>query len=114
MKPAIKKDLKLLGEILEDITADLTKFTEADLIDIAARLKPVAKHCKAIDDHVKDQVKEKLKHKEGTRLGELFKAVLNLVPTTRLDQKLLKEELPKVHAKYNIAVVDERVTFELR
>jgi hypothetical protein len=114
MKPGLKKDLKMLGEILEDVAKDLAVLPEADLIDVAARLKPVAKHCKTIDDHVKEMVKTKLKHKEGNRLGELFKAVLKLVPTTRLNQGLLKEELPKVHAKYNEAVTDERVTFEVR
>jgi len=114
MKPALKKDLKMLGEILEDVVKDLDTLPEADLIDVAARLKPVAKACKTIDDHVKEMIKTKLKHKEGSRLGELFKAVLKLVPTTRLNQALLKEEQPKVHAKYNEAVTDERVTYELR
>lgn len=114
MKPAMKRDLTDLTVILEDFASKLDKLTEADLIDLAARLKPVAKHCKAIDDHAKSYVKDKLDGQEGTVLGGLFKALLKLVPTTRLNQKLLKEEQPKIHAQYNEDVTDERVSFELR
>lgn len=114
MKPALKRDLVDLSDILENFASKLATLTEADLIDLAARLKPVAKHCKVIDDHVKAMVKDKLDGVEGTRLGGEFKAVMKLVPTTRLNQKLLKEEQPKVHARYNENVVDERVSFELR
>lgn len=114
VKPAMKRDLVDLSDILEGLVEKLDKLDTADLIDIAARLKPAAKACKTVDDHVKKLVKDGLNGKEGTRYGVEFKAVMKLVPTTRLNQSLLKEELPKVHAKYNEAVTDERVSFELR
>lgn len=110
----IYQDIDDLSAILEDFVARLDKLGLANKIDMAARLKPVAKHVKAIDDHVKDAVKTKLAHKEGTTLGVLFKAVLKLVPVPRLDQKLLKEERPKIHEQYIRNDVDERVTYEVR
>lgn len=114
MKPAMKRDLVDLSDILEGFAAKLDKLTTADLIDLAARLKPVAKHCKAIDEFTKEFVKTKRDGKEGDVLGGEFKATLKLVPTTRLDQKGLKENEPKIHAAYNLEVTDERVSFELR
>lgn len=114
MKKAIANDLTDLTIILENFINSLQGMSQADKIDVAARLKPIAKACKTIDDDVKEMVKVKLKHKEGTVTGELFKAVLALVPTKRLNQKLLKENEPEIHDEYNEEVVDERVTFELR
>lgn len=114
MRKSTDTDLKDLGDILEGITLKLTKMPEAELIDVAARLKPVAKHCKVIDDFVKAHVKKKLKGKAGSVLGDIFKAVLSLVPTARLNQKLLKEEEPETHAAYNESVTDEKITFVVR
>lgn len=114
MKKSIANDLTDLTIILENFTESLKNMTQADKIDVAARLKPVAKACKALDDEVKEFVKVKLKHKEGTVTGELFKAVLTLVDTKRLNQKLLKEQEPEIHDQYNEDVTDERVSFELR
>jgi hypothetical protein len=114
MRKSTDTDLKDLGDILEGITLKLTKMPEADLIDVAARLKPVAKHCKVIDEFVKAHVKTKLKGKAGFVLGDIFKAVLALVPTKRLNQKRLKEEEPEIHEAYNEPAEDEKVTFVVR
>lgn len=114
MKPAMKKDLKLLSEILEDIVSGLADFNQKDLIDITARLKPIHKAANTVLEHTKDFVKKKRDGVPGAVLGEEFKAVLAHVDTTRLNQRLLKEESPKVHAKYNEAVTDDRITYELR
>lgn len=114
MKKATELDLVDLSDILEGFVNKLDKMAEKDVIDLAARLKPVVKHCEKIDTFVKDKVKAKLKHDEGTVLGGLFKAVLKLVPCTRLDQKALKEAHPKIHAEFCVPGEDERVTFELR
>lgn len=116
MKKSIANDLNDLTIILESLHEKLDKGTisEAELIDVAARLKPIAKHCNVIDEACKAYVKDKRKGIEGTVMGELFKAVLKIVPTKRLDQKALKENEPKIHAEYNMDVEDERVTYELR
>ncbi len=115
MKPKMKRELISMSEIMEDLTANMAELPQATLIDVAARLKPIAKHIEALDKYVKDEiVKPELGDQEGTLNGIDFKAVLKEVPTTRLNQKALKEGDPKVHAKYNEDVVDLRVSFELR
>ena len=114
MKKSFEVDLADLVDILEGFTKKLDKIPRDDLIDLAARLKPVVKHINVIDEFAKDYTKAYLKHKEGSLGGGLFKAVLKLVETTRLDQKGLKEGDPAIHAKYNKKVTDERVSFEVR
>lgn len=114
MNKALQTDLIDLADIMEGFVKKLPQMSEADQIDLAARLKPVAKACKQIDDAVKDAVKAKLHHKEGNRLGNLFKAVLKVIHTSRLDQTALREERPKIYDLYNKPCDDERVTFELR
>lgn len=116
MKKAVDVDLTDLSDILEGLVAKLkqAKFTQAEMIDIAARLKPVAKHCKAIDEEVKEIVKEKLKHKDGTLPGTMFKAILKLIPVKRFNQSKFKEDKPVLFTTYLEDNEDERVTFETR
>lgn len=114
MKKAQLTDLDTLTAIMEDFANEVELMAEEDRIDLAAKLKPVAKACKVIDDCVKDAIKKKLRNKAGTRLGKTFKAVLSLIPVTRLDQTALKEEMPQVHALYSKTNNEERITFELR
>jgi hypothetical protein len=114
MNKQVEVDLTDLTAILESFVKKLPNMSEQDKIDLAARIKPVAKHCAAIDDAVKMMVREKLHHKAGTRLGTLFKAVLKIVEVDRLDQKLLKEERPNIHLEYVKTCADERVSYELR
>lgn len=114
MKPTLKKDLKLLSEILEDLVSGWANLSLSDQIDVAARLKPIHKNADKLLENNKELIKKKRNGKPGAVLGEEWKAVMSLVDTTRLNQKLLKEEQPKVHAKYNEAVTDQRITYELR
>lgn len=114
MKRSFELDLADLTAILEGFTKKLDKLTQEELIDLAARLKPVSKHCVVIDEHVKLMVKNKLRHAEGSVVGSMFKAVLKLVYTKRLNQARLKEEHPVIHTAYCDDCTDERVTFELR
>ena len=114
MKKRLRDDLKDFSLIMEEILAEYKTMPEEDLIDVAAFLKPIAKGCKSVDDYVKDEVKGKLHHKDGSRLGSMFKAVLQLIPVNRLDQTALKEGSPNIHKKYVREYIDERVTFEVR
>lgn len=114
MKPSIEIDFGDLVDILEGFVKKLPTMLLKDQIDLAARLKPVAKHCETIDEHVKGTVKVKLKHEEGALKGDLFKAELTIVTVERLDQKKLKEEKPTVHAQFVRTYHDERVSFKLR
>lgn len=114
MKPSIELDLGDMVDILEGFTKKLENMPLKDKIDLAARLKPVAKHCETIDKAVKTEVKGKLKHAEGVLKGDLFKATLTLVPIDRFEQKKLKEEKPTIYNQFVRNDVDERVSFELR
>lgn len=111
---ALERDLIDLSDILEGFVAKLDKMSQADLVDLGARVKSVTKACKTIDEHVKGMVKAKRKGVEGAVLGNLFKAVLTLIPIDRLDTKALKEAKPTVYASFLRHNEDERVTFEVR
>jgi hypothetical protein len=87
---------------------------EPDLIDLAARLKPATKAIKVIDDYVKASLKAKLNGKEGTRLGNMFKAVLKIISVEQFQQKAFKEAKPAMAAQFTETVEQERITFELR
>lgn len=116
MKPAQKRDLVDLSDILEGFTSKLDKFNEADLIDLAARLKPAAKMIKEIDDFAKSYLKPKLPDgsPEIIRLGLDFKAVIKAIPVATFHEKDFKEANPTLAAKYTDDVEQIRVTFEAR
>ncbi len=114
MKKSLEVDVTDLSDILESFVKKLDTMAEADLIDLAARLKPAAKACETIDKFVKDLVKAKLKHNEGSRLGAMFKAVLKVIPVNRFQQTKFKEAYPDMYVKFSEDKDEERVTFELR
>jgi predicted phage-related endonuclease len=107
-------DLADLLDAMEHLHKMLPKLTLKTKVDVAARLKAIVKTAKSIDDDVKDEIKDHLKGKAGTVPGEIFKALVGIHPVTRLDQKLLKEERPKIYAEYEKTGDEERVTFETR
>lgn len=114
MNKATETDLVVLTEIFEDFARKFDKLKLVDQVDLAARLKPVAKACKDIDDKAKAIVRSLRNGQEGEVPGKLFKACLTLVEVDRLEQKLLKEEQPKIFNKYVRHDIDERVTYKLR
>ena len=114
MKPTMNNALFEVSDNMDYFVKNLPGLEEADLIDLAARLKPIAKACKAIDEQVKEMVKKKLKHSDGERFGVMFKAVLKLIDTTRFQTSLFKEEQPVMYGKYAKTDTDERVSFEIR
>lgn len=116
MKQGVKVDLLDLQECIEALAGRVknNKLNRAEMVDLAARLKPVAKYCKAIDETVKDYIKDFLKHKVGEVKGEVFKAVLRIDESSRLDQKQLKEDYPEVFEECCKPCETEVVTFEAR
>lgn len=114
MNKTVEADLTDLVAIFEDILARLPKMTLAQRIDVAARLNGANKTIKKIDEAVKDEIKTKRRSKKGYVNGEIFKAYLDIIPTTRLDQKLLKAAEPAIFDKYNKTAPQERITFEPR
>ncbi len=114
MNTSLKIDLEDAMDVMESIKKRLPKMTLAEQIDVAARLKAVEKGCKAVDEAVKTSIKMKLKHKAGEVKGEVFKAVMRIDEPERLNQKLLKEEQPKIVAQYTEVCPTEVITFEPR
>ena len=114
MNKALQDDLEDAGLTLESMVKRLDKMSKQEQIDLAARLKGIAKNIEIIDRHVKDNVKEWRKGKMGYVLGDVFKAYLNEFPVTRLNQKKLEVEEPTIFAKYRETAPEVRVTFEPR
>lgn len=110
----LERDLIDASESVESIVARLPQMTMEQKVDAAARLGAVSKSIEVFDKSVKTDIKNKLKHKAGNVLGGLFKAVLNLVPTERFNQKDFKKDEPKMFKAYTDSTPIERVTFEPR
>jgi hypothetical protein len=115
MNTSTKIDFEDMNFILEGLLKHLPKMKRSERIDVAARIRAVVKSSTTILDEVKDEIKA-VRPGEGDYFvsGEQWKAKVALVPSSRLDQKLLKEKEPKVYAKYIKDGEDVRVTFEPR
>lgn len=114
MNTATKIDLADLQDAAEHLLKSLPKLTLTAKIDVAARLKGIAKAAKAIDDAVKLDIKAHLKGKAGQVPGEIFKAKLAVIQVTSFDSKTFKEEQPKMYDKYTFDDEQQRITFEVR
>lgn len=114
MKTATLMDLEDVQLAIENLKDRLPKMKLTELIDVAARLKAVAKNCEVIDDNCKDQVKKQLKGKAGEVPGETFKAVLRIDTVSRLDQKAFKEGHPKIAEAYTSDCDQKVITFAAR
>ena len=114
MNKATEIDLTDAMDAIENLGKRFPTMSLDAQIDIAARLKGVAKTCKAIDEATKDAVKKQRKGRAGYVFGVLWKAYLNLVPVTRLDQQKLELDYPDVYAECLKKSVDKRVSFEVR
>lgn len=114
MLKSVKIDLEDLCDAMEHLKAQLPRMTLSECVDVAAKLGAASKTAEAIDDFIKGEIKKKLKHKAGEIKGETFKAILSIVPTTRLDQKALKAGAPNTYEQYCKITPQERINFEAR
>lgn len=114
MNEATKMDLEDLQVLLEQLHKRLPKMPLATRVDVAARLRALSKTAEVIDKDVKEEIKAKLNSKPGTVPGELFKANLAYVPTTRLNQQKFKAEYPKIYDRFLETTGVARVTFEVK
>jgi len=114
MIKALRDDLADASACLEDLVKRLSTMSREEQVDVAARIKAVAKSCEVIDTYVKDNIYKWRKGREGYVLGEIFKAFLKKVTTTRLDQKALKVEEPEIHTKFCKPSDSFPITFEAR
>jgi predicted phage-related endonuclease len=114
MNEATKMDLEDLQGLLEALQKRLPKLPMASKVDVAARLRALSKTAETIDKDVKEEIKAKLNGKPGTVPGELFKATLSYVPTTRLNQQTFKAEYPKIYERFLETTGVQRVTYEIK
>jgi predicted phage-related endonuclease len=114
MNDAVKTDLADLVDAIESLQKQLSKMPQAVKVDVAAKLRSLTKTADLIDKMIKEELKTALKDKPGVIVGELFKANIAYIATTRLNQEKLKEAYPKVYAKYLETKDQARVTFEVR
>jgi len=114
MNKNVKLDLADLQFSMEDLAANLPNLTMKHKVDVAARLRAVAKACDAIDKAIKDEIKTIRNGEPGTVVGDMFKANLTIVPTTRLDQQKLQVDFPRVYAKCLVKTDVVRISFEPR
>lgn len=114
MKKDIERDLVSASDALESLQIKYPKLSLGDRIDLGARLRAVGKNAEDLDKKIKADIKEQLHGKEGTVLGDVFKAVLSLISSTRFNQKLLQEDDPKTYKLYCEESEAARITFEAR
>jgi predicted phage-related endonuclease len=114
MKSQVKMDLQDMAMAMESLQVMFSGLPQTLKVDVAARLHPLVKAAELIDKMVKEEVKTALKDEPGVVNGQMFKAVVKHVQTSRLDQKGLKETYPKIHAKFYNKVEEARVSFEVR
>ena len=114
MNKAVRLDLEALVEAMEDLGKNLDTMTLKTKIDVAARLRAVVKACEAVDAAVKAEIKVQRNGEPGMVIGDLFKAVMSIVPTTRLNQKKLEIDFPKAYAKCLEKSDVTRITYEAR
>lgn len=110
----LDRNLIEASEAVEAIVAQLPKLTMEQKVDTAMVLKAIAKNIEKFDESVKTDIKKKLKDKAGTVLGEMFKAVLQLVPTDRFNQKDFQKDEPALFKAYTDTNDVKRITFEPR
>jgi hypothetical protein len=114
MNKLVKLDLIDLQTAMEDLITQLPNMTMKTKIDVAARLRSVVKSCEAVDKAIKDEIKVIRHNEPGVVVGDLFKATLAMIPTTRLDQQKLQVDYPKAYAKCLETKEQARITFEAR
>ena len=114
MNKSIKDDLLDASDATEHLLKRLPDLSLEDQVDIAARLRAVVKNCGAIDEVIKSNIKKKLREKDGTVLGDLFKATLAVITQKRFDSATFKADQPETYDKYCVDQEQRRVTFEPR
>lgn len=114
MNKKIAIDLVDASEATEHLLKQLPDLSLEDQVDIAARIRAVVKNCEAIDRAIKDGIKKKLKNKDGTVLGDIFKANLAYTEVSRFDTTGFKEAHREQYEKWCVVKSEGRVTFEPR
>jgi len=112
MRRSIRESLEDVSLLMEQLEAKLTELTLKEKVDVGARVRAIAKHCESIDESIKTALKAR--KDQGTVLGEVFKAIISWVPTTRFQQKEFEKADPKTYSKFLKSADQQRITFEPR
>ena len=114
MNKATKIDLADLTDAIEHLEKLVPSMTIETKVDVAARLNGLVKRAETMQSQIKDEIKAQRHGKSGYVLGEIFKAFLNIIHVTRLNQEALKVEYPRAYAKCLETTDQQRITFEAR
>lgn len=114
MKKSIREALEEASATLEYIQERYPDLTLQEKVDIGARLKAVAKACETVDKNIKVDITLKLKGKEGSVAGELFKAIRKWVDKRVFDGKAFKAAQPAMAEKYTTDGGNYEIRFEPR
>lgn len=105
---------------LEEASLTLEKLAEMDnltvqqTVDLGARFRLMKGTIEKLDKMISEIIKVQLNEEEGTLSGALFNATAAIVPSERLDSKLLKEERPKLYTTYLKDSESYRITYKPR
>ena len=114
MNKTLENDLVVASDATEHLIKRLPDLSLEDKVDIAARLRAVVKNIKAIDDSIKDDIKKKLRNKNGTVLGDVFKAQLAFNDVTRFKTTEFKTAHPELYEQWTETKPEGRILFEPR
>lgn len=114
MQRVVENDIGAVVKALEHLTNTLIKLTLTEKVDICAHARAIEKAAKVIDDAIKAEIKLKLKGRDGTVNGELFRAVRVSGPVTRLNQQKLEVEHPRIYASCLNTTNETKTLFQLR
>lgn len=114
MNKTLERTIVEASDATEYLIKKLDDLSLDEKIDIAARMRAVVKNCDVIDKAIKDEIKKKLRNKNGVILGEVFKACLNYNPVTRFQTTPFKEAHPDMYEKWCKTDPEGRITFEPR
>jgi len=113
MDKSVDTPVNSLNASIADIQRRLPNMTLKAKIDLAARLKGVAKAAEEIDKGIKEEIKTKLKGVAGVVAGHIFRAVMRVGPQSRVSVQKLKVEYPRVYAKCLEKNDVETITFDV-
>src|SRR5258706_4475336 len=114
MNKTLERSVVEASDATELVLKRLADMPLDEQVDVAARLRGVVKNCASIDKAIKDNIKKKLKSKNGTVLGDLFKALLAYTDVTRFQTNAFKEAHPDLYEKWCETTSEGRITFEVR
>jgi hypothetical protein len=115
-----KQDIRQCVELLEQATRGMHNTDLHDQVELAARIRGVRKAAQSIEWVAKNNLRLTLWWPElevGRNYefpGDDFKAILRVVETPKLQERVLKARLPRLHAQYTKVVAYPRVMFDIR